>query len=70
MKKIWYMLVVEDETVKMESLLNKFRVGLNEWDRTKTFLMEDGSKVVGYTIMCTEEVFVSINELMNGTRVF
>ena len=70
MKKIWYMLVVKTEGTRMESLLNHFRVGLNDWDKTKTFQMEDGTELVGYTIMCTEETFVSITEMMNGTRVF
>lgn len=54
MKMIYTVLVVEDLTARMESLLNRFRVGMNEWDRSKTFEIH-GGRVVNYTIVCTEE---------------
>lgn len=69
MKKIFTMLVVAEDTNRMESVLNTFRIGLNDWDRTKTFEI-DGVKLVNYTILCEENQFTSIVNQMNGTRVY
>ena len=69
MKKIFTMLVVEGDTKRMENVLNKVQIGLNDWDRSKTF-ENLGVKLVNYTILCEDDQFESIVNLMNGTRVY
>ena len=69
MKKVYTMLVGENETTNMEKTLNSFRIGLNEWDRTKMFDVQ-GSRFVNYTIICSEDQFESIVNVMNGQRVY
>lgn len=69
MKKIYTLLVAAEESEKVEKLLNTFRIGLNEWDKTKT-LEVHGHRLISYTIVCEEEVFVSITNLMNGVRAY
>ena len=69
MKKIFTMLVVEEDAKRMENVLNKIRIGLNDWDRSKTF-ENLGVKLVNYTILCEDDQFESIVNLMNGTRVY
>ena len=65
MKSIYTVLVYENYTAQVESLLNRFRVGLNDWDRSKVFEL-NGERVVNYTIACTEDVHTSIvNYLYN-----
>ena len=64
MKQFNVMLVREDQTSAMERVLNMFRIGLNEWDRTRV-LYYQGYGYVNYTIVCTEEVFTSIKDVMN-----
>ena len=69
MKKIFTMLVVEEDTQRMENVLNKTRIGLNDWDRSKTF-ENLGVKLVNYTMLCEDNQFETIVNLMNGTRVY
>ena len=59
MKKIYTVLVYEYDTTRIEKLLNVYRVGLNDWDRTKVFEL-NGERVVNYTIACTEDVYKTI----------
>ena len=63
MKNFYAILVREEQTANMESVLNKFRVGLNEWDRTRV-LYSNGHGYVNYTIICTEDVFKSIKRMV------
>ena len=65
MKKFYAMLVREDKTESMEKVLNKFQIGLNEWDRTRV-LYSNGTGYVTYTIICTEDVYRSIRKIING----
>lgn len=66
MKQIYNVLVYEAYTARMESLFNRFRIGLNDWDRSKTFNL-NGEQVVNYTIACTENVYTSLlNVYYNG----
>ena len=69
MNKIYTFLVAAEESEKLEALLNIFRIGLNEWDRSKTFEVQ-GHRLINYTIVCEEERFVSITNLMNGIRAY
>ena len=69
MKKVYTMLVTEMDTARMEKILNTFRVGLNDWDKSKVFTIQ-GFRMVNYTIVCEEELFTSIVNVMNGTRVY
>ena len=63
MKMIYTVLVYENYTAQLESLLNRFRVNLNDWDRSKVFDL-NGARLVNYTIACTEDIYVSITNLM------
>lgn len=69
MNKVYTILVSENETTRMEKTLNTFRIGLNDWDRSKTLEVQN-VRVVNYTIVCSEELFASIVNVMNGTRVY
>lgn len=69
MKRIFNMLVMENDTARLESLLNALRIGLNDWDKTKTFCTRD-ARFVNYTVVCEEDVFTYIVNIMNGTRVY
>ncbi len=62
------MLVSENEIARMEHTLNSFRIGLNDWDKSKTFEFQD-SRFVSYTIICNEDQFTSIVYVMNRERV-
>ena len=64
MKKFYCILVREDQTTTMEKALNRFRIGLNEWDRTRV-LYSDGVGYVNYTIICTDKTFRSIFQIVN-----
>lgn len=60
MNKMFYtVLVVEGYASKMESLLNRFRVSLNDWGKTRA-IENLGTKYVAYTILCTKETYDSI----------
>lgn len=68
-KKVFTMLVLVDERERMEKVLNTYRIGLNEWDKTKVFNIQ-GTELINYTIVCESNVFDSIVKTMNGTRVY
>lgn len=69
MKKIFTITVGIQETERMEKLLNAFRIGLNDWDKSKIFNIQN-MKLVNYTILCEEDLFTSIVNQMNATRVY
>lgn len=69
MRRIYTLLVVAEDTNRVESILNAFRIGLNDWDRSKVFEVP-GAKLVNYTILCEEDQFTSIVNQMNATRVY
>ena len=69
MKKVFTMLVMANDTTRMEKLFNMFRIGLNDWDRSKIFDIQ-GNQVVNYTIVCEEAQFNELVNQMNGTRVY
>ena len=69
MKQLYTMLVWTNSMDRMEKLLGQFRIGLNEWDKTRAFDYQ-GGQVVSYTILCDESVFVSITNIMNGITVY
>lgn len=64
MKKFYNMVIREDQTVTMEKALNRFRIRLNEWDRTRV-LYSNGVGYVNYTIICTDETYGSIYQIVN-----
>lgn len=68
-KLVFTMLVVAEDRERMEKVLNTYRIGLDEWDKTKIFEL-NGVKLINYTIVCENSVFNSIVETMNGTRVY
>lgn len=63
MNKIFNLLVKVEGTRKLESLLNTFRIGLNDWDKSKVFELQ-GRKVVNYTILTDEETFKCLKQEM------
>jgi hypothetical protein len=69
MKKVFTFLVAKNEAVKLEGLLNNFRIGLNDWDRSKVLDVQ-GEALVNYTIVCDDDTFNSIVNQMYATRVY
>lgn len=65
MKDMFVKLVLVEDTAKMEKILNMYRVGLNDWDRSKVFNYK-GSNLVNYTIMCTRETYDAIVSAMKN----
>ena len=64
MKKIYTLLVAESNRSKVESIFNTFRIGMNDWDVSKVFEV-NGLRVINYTIMCDEETYTSIVNILN-----
>ena len=69
MKKLYTMYVAEHELANLESILNMYRIGLNERDHTRGF-GTPGAMVYVYAFICTEDEFISITNVMNGTRLY
>lgn len=69
MKKLFTMMTLETEAEKLESLLNTYRVGLNDWDKSKVFDIQ-GYRLMVYTVVCEEDTFVAITQAMGGTRMY
>ena len=65
MKEIYVKPISPDKTEKLEKLLNQFRIGLNDWDRTKV-LNYNGRELVVYTVVCEKDTWVSISNLMKN----
>lgn len=60
---VYVKVVRVDETAKMESILNHYRVGLNNWDKTKVFNY-NGVKIINYVIMCDADTYEAIKFAM------
>lgn len=69
MKKLYTFTITEDECSALESLLNNFRVCLNDWDKSKKFNVQ-GHEFRVYTIVCDEDTFDSFVIHMNAQRVY
>lgn len=65
MKQVFVKVVWAEDTAKMEKTLNIYRVGLNDWDRTKV-LNYNGRGIINYTIVCTQETYDAINQAMES----
>ena len=65
MKEIFVKLVWVNDAAKMEKILNMYRVGLNDWDKSKVFNYQGGD-LVNYTIMCTRETYDAIETAMSN----
>ncbi len=64
MKENFYaMMVRENQTDAMERVLIRFRIGLNNWDKTRVLYFK-GEGYVSYTILCTADTFKSIKAMM------
>ena len=63
MKQVFNMGVYVEDTARFEKILNMYRIGLNDWDKTKVFDAYNG-KVVFYIIMCTEQEYNNIRNTM------
>lgn len=64
MNNFYTLLTTVEHTTKLESLLNAFRVGLNNWDKSKVFEAQ-GCKYVNYTILTNDETFRALVNEMN-----
>lgn len=69
MNKIFTFLSTVEESERLESLLNTFRIGLNNWDKSKVFEVQ-GHKLINYTIVTNEETFRSLTTEMNAQRMY
>ena len=64
MDKQYYIIMVEqNDTSRLERLLNTHRVSLNDWDRTEAFPY-CGRQCVNYHIMCESDTYESIMKLI------
>lgn len=64
MTKINALLVKKELVSTVDGVLNKFRINLNDWDRSKV-LYSNGEGYVIYTIVCTKDQFESIKQIIN-----
>lgn len=64
MKNIYNITVYVGDSAKMESTLGAFRIGMNDWAKTRV-LDWNGSKIISYTVLCDENTFESIMNIMN-----
>lgn len=61
-----YSIVVYVENInRMDSILNTLRIGLNNYDRSRV-LMYQGHEIVNYTVICTNDEYVSIVNALNA----
>ena len=58
-RQLYNLSIVEDHANRLESLLVSFRIGFNDWDKTRVFETESGRLIV-YTIFCKESTINSI----------
>ena len=65
MTKINALLVKKELVNTVEGALNKFRINLNDWDRSKVLYNSNGEGYVIYTIVCTKDQFESIKQNIN-----
>lgn len=63
MKKMYTITVDINDTDKIEKALNMFKIGLNDWDKTRVMIL-NGQRVVNYVVICAEDVFNSIVNIM------
>ena len=64
MTKINALLVKKELVSTVDGVLNKLRINLNDWDRSKV-LYNNGEGYVIYTIVCTKDQFESIKQIIN-----
>ena len=64
MTKINALLVKKELVSTVDGALNKLRINLNDWDRSKV-LYNNGEGYVIYTIVCTKDQFESIKQIIN-----
>jgi hypothetical protein len=70
MRDIRLFVVQPTECQLVENVLNKFRIGLNDWDRTKIFSNVRGHRdVVIYMVLCDEQTHESIKTIIRESRL-
>ena len=67
MKTLNVFVVQPYECQLMEKTLNTFRIGLNDWDRSKIFNV-NGRDVVTYMVLCDEDTHTSIKNVIRESR--
>lgn len=65
-KMVYTLLVVKESCAKVESILQRYRIGLNDWDKTKELRVCDGT-MINYTIICEPTTYEDIMSTYYGT---
>lgn len=65
MKNMYNMMVYINDAEKFEKALNRLRIGLNDWDKTRVMIL-NGERVVNYTVICEQSVCESIINIMRS----
>ena len=69
MKTVHVFVIKPEDCALMEKTLNMFRIGLNDWDKTK-LLEVKGQNVHVYTVVCDEDVRLSIKNVIKNSKGF
>lgn len=69
MNKLFTFLVTVEESTRLESLFNTFRIGLNDWDKSRIFEVQ-GKKLINYTVVTNEGTFGALTMAMGAIRTF
>lgn len=68
-EKIFTMYLLENESAKMESVMNDYSDKIKYWDKSKIFTVQN-TRIIIYTMVTDEETFLDITKEMDGTRVY
>ena len=68
-EKIFTMYLLENESAKMESVMNDYSDKIKDWEKSKIFTVQN-TRIIVYTMVTDEETFLDITKEMDGTRVY
>ena len=68
-EKIFTMYLLENESAKMESVMNDYSDKIKDWEKSKIFTVQN-MRIIVYTMVTDEETFLDITKEMDGTRVY
>ena len=68
-EKIFTMYLLENESAKMESVMNDYSDKIKDWEKSKIFTVQY-MRIIVYTMVTDEETFLDITKEMDGTRVY
>jgi hypothetical protein len=67
-KRVFTFLLEVEETEMFEKTLNIYRIGLDEWDKSKVFVI-GYIDVVNYTVICDDLTAKSLTQTINQYRI-